>query len=588
MGTAPSRVIQEAFVAPTSEIVRRIEIYEYDGITPFLPALWSDILVGGTVNADQTRDERRSMDLELDNSTGALSPKVGGLWYDKVFKVFYGLRTEFVERDPKVIIVEEYESVGQALALKTLMARAGIKVVHYNPLVTTYADVEEFDVLVSISSTYSRKLALLTEAFGQGKSILTFGLDATTSQLPYIIGTSAASLSADSGLRSFEQTGLADPVVTGWDDYTITGPQSYRKILTVAPGAVTVANTYDVTNGFSPGIVMRADMSGSVWIHVLQNKFTSDEFETADDEELCSSFLGSAIDRLDYFQPQEIWECQIGEFVPDDLSDADEKNDRIKVTARDYTARCLNSKLTKATAFTATQSIESIISALAVNSGIRNMNLPVTSKVLGKDQTWERDTERWAIMKEIALANNYEIWFDATGYLRLTPQQDPVATPPSLILETGIGGNLVSRQQKTGSSNLFNHITVIGESSDTTIPLCFGEAINNAPNSPSRIGGDGLPGGIGERTKNITSPLVTTDDQAKELATAMLAVASLEEFELNFSAVLFPWLEPGEIVEMAESNDEYWGPARYLLSTISLPLDLSPMSGTAKRVIKVG
>lgn len=582
MGNAPSRVIQEAFVAPTSEIVRRVEIYEYDGETPFLPDLWSDILVGGTVTGDQSRDERRAMDLELDNSTRALSPKVGGLWYDKVFKVFYGLRTEFVERDPKVIIVEEYESVGQALALKKLMARAGIKVVHYNPLVTTFADVEEFDVLVSISSTYTRKLGLLTEAFGQGKSILTFGLDATTAQLPYIIGTSAASLSTNPGLRSFEQTGLADPVSVGWDDYTLTGPQSYRKILTVATGAVTVANTYDATNGFSPGIVMRVDMSGSRWIHVLQNKFGPEQFETPDDEDLCSGFLGAAIDRLDYFEPQEIWECQIGEFVPDDLSDADEKGDRIKVTARDYAARCLNSKLVKATAFTKTQPIEDIIRALAVNSGITKINLPVTSKVLGKDQTWERDTERWAIMKEIAIANNYEIWFDATGYLRLTPQQDPVATPPSLVLETGIGGNLVSRQQKTGSSNLFNRITVIGESSDTSIPLCYGEALNDNPASPSAVSK------IGERTRNITSPLVTTDDQAKQLAASMLAVSSLEEFELNFTAVLFPWLEPGEIIEMAESGDEYWGPARYLLSTISLPLDLSPMSGTAKRVIKVG
>jgi hypothetical protein len=76
--------------------------------------------------------------------------------------------------------------------------------------------------------------------------------------------------------------------------------------------------------------------------------------------------------------------------------------------------------------------------------------------------------------------------------------------------------------------------------------------------------------------------------QAIELAKSLLSVAALEEFELDFSSVLFPWIEPGEIVEMYDPDSEYWGPSRYLLTSLTFPLDLSPMSGKGKRVINVG
>lgn len=582
MANAPSRDIQEAFVAPTTEIVRRVELYDYDGVTPFRANLWPDILIGGSVSADQGRDERRSLDLELDNFSGLLDPEVDGLWYDKVIKVFYGLRLSQEEREPKVLIVEEYESVGQALLLKRIMAEAGISVVHYNPQVESYAEVEDFDILVSISSTYTRKLTLLTTAFEHGKSILTFGQDSTASQLPYIINTSAASLSTSTTERSFERTELVDPAMVGWDNWVLLGPHSYRKILSVKADAVVLANTWDQANGFSPGIVMRTDPNGNRWIHVLQNDFADARFED-DDLDIFVGFMATATDRLDYYAPKEIWETQIGEFVPDEVSDADSHPARsIKVTGRDYTARCLGSELTKATAFGKNEPIESVIRAVAVNAGIRKFNLPATGKTLGKDMTWERGTNRWQIIKDISLANNYEVYFNATGFLTLRPQQDPLTTPPELKLETGIGGNLVSRSRKTSGASIKNYVTVVGESSDTTAPLVYGEAKNTSANSPTSIQR------LGDRTRNETNSLVTSNEQAKEIAEALLAVSSLQEYELSFESVLFPWIEPGEIVEMMEDDDTSWGPARYLLSTLTLPLDLGPMSGTGKRIVKVG
>lgn len=125
-------------------------------------------------------------------------------------------------------------------------------------------------------------------------------------------------------------------------------------------------------------------------------------------------------------------------------------------------------------------------------------------------------------------------------------------------------------------------MTVVGESSDTTAPLVYGEAKNTSANSPTSIQR------LGDRTRNETNSLVTSNEQAKEIAEALLAVSSLQEYELSFESVLFPWIEPGEIIEMIEDEDTSWGPARYLLSTLTLPLDLGPMSGTGKRIVKVG
>lgn len=581
MPSPPSRLIQEKFNASVTRIIRRVEIYHFNGETPWRPDLWPRILVDGSVGIDMNADARRSVDLELDNSDGELDPSTGGLWYDKVLKVFYGIHTDAEKRSPRIIIVEEHQSVGQALALKTLLARAGVSVVHYDPQIDSLDQVEDFDILISISATHTQKLTLLTQAFNQGKSVMTFGVDATTAQLPYIIGASASALSTSPDeLREFERLEVADPIMLGWGaDWLLNPPHSYRKINAVAPGAVVLANTYDPDNGFSPGIVLRSELGGPLWLHVQQSQFHLAAFDSGTDA--FAAFLAAAIKRLDYYVPAPTWEIQIGEYVPDGIEDSDDLAQRIRFIGRDYTKRCLGSKLTKATMFKKDEKIEDVIKTLALNCKIFKINLPVTSKTLGKDMTWERDTDRWSIMKEIALANNYELYFDNEGWLVMREQRDPLTTPPSLVLKTGEDGNIVARSAKTGDSQLKNHVTVVGESSDASVPLVFGEAINNNPNSPSAVDK------IGERTENISSPLVTTEAQATALAKTRLSVAALEEFEANFTAIALPWLEVGDVVEFGDPEGSYWGPTRYLITNLNIPLDMGPMTGTAKRVTRV-
>ena len=579
MANIPPLDVQDAFLAPVAEIIRRVEIYEADGETPWRQDLWDSWLVEGSVSADQASDERRTFECVLDNTDGDLDPEAGKLWYDKIFKAIYGIELNQKPKELRVIIVEDYESPGEALALKSLLSKAGVTYVHYNPLVSNYKDVEDFDVLVSITSTYTRKLGLLTEAFNRGKSVMTAGLNATAAQLPYIIGGANGNLSTDSGERTFVPASLQDEIVLGWENWNFKGPQSYRKIIAPAAGAQVVAHTSDVTNGLSPGVIRRGELGGSRWLHIMQNKFSESEIPSGLDDAI--TFMARAMRWLDTYYPRTKWETQLGEFVSDSISDANEFGDLIKVSGRDYVARCMSSKLPAATMHTKDQSIESIVRTHANLSGIKKMNLPVTGIVLDKDTTWEADTDRWTIMKEVATNNNLELYFNAFGYLQMTPYKDPLLSPPALTLTTGLNGNLVSRGASTSANRLFNHVIAVGESSDSSTPPVWAEVKNENPNSPTNIDA------IGDRVTRIVSPLITEVQQAIELAKSLLAVSALEEFELNFSSVFFPWVEPGEILEMYDPDSQYWGPDRFLISSISFPLDLGPMSGTAKRVTRV-
>lgn len=581
MANKPHPSIEEAFLQPVVSVIRRVEFYEYDGKTPWRPDLWYRLL-DGSVSADHDADERRTFECTLDNFDTALDPEAGNLWYDKVFKVIYGIELNQEAREPKVVIAEEFDSTGQALAIKGLLAQAGVKYVHYNPLVAVYEDVEDFDILISVSSTHTQKLGLLNEAFAKGKSILTLGVNATSAQLPYIIAGGALDISNDvTGNLTYSKADESHELSVGWNNWNILPPHSYRKINTPASGANIVGYMSDLTNGLSPSIIARAAFGGARWVHLQQSKFDVSVFETSDDRNECAKFLASAVNWLDTFVPQAKWETQLGEFVSDSISFADDAGDTIKVNGRDYTKRCLKSKLPAATAFPKTAKVEDVIKTLALNSGISKFKLLTTNKTLDIDKTYERDTSRWEIMKDLATANNYELFFDAFGYLTMTEMADPLLTPPTLELTVGPGGNLVRRGKKTSDARLFNHVVVVGESSDSTVPPVYAEAKNENPNSPSNIER------LGDRVLVHTTPLVTKVTQAQELANSMLSVAGLEEFEMTWDSVLLPWIEPGEIVEMIEAAADSWGPSRFLISSLNFPFDLGPMSGVGKRITKV-
>jgi hypothetical protein len=72
-------------------IVRRADVYEEDGKTPY----YLDApIIDGSVSVDATRDERRQVDMVFDNVDGSFRSDPKGFWYDKIIVLYRGIETD--------------------------------------------------------------------------------------------------------------------------------------------------------------------------------------------------------------------------------------------------------------------------------------------------------------------------------------------------------------------------------------------------------------------------------------------------------------------------------------------------------------
>ena len=293
------------------------------------------------------------------------------------------------------------------------------------------------------------------------------------------------------------------------------------------------------------------------------------------------------------------WETPVGEFMIDRL-DEDRFPNAVKVTGRDYTKKCLVAKLAYSLTFQTGTRVEEIIRALAANAGVTKFALPITNQTYNKDLVFTRGTERWKVMKDIADSAGYEIYFQADGSLTMREYPDPTTNPLAWSFTQNYGGSLVDYKRSSNDSRVYNHIIVTGategsggvstpessvfdDGSNTNSVIVFAEAKNEDASSPTRIAR------LGDRVLPFDSDLFTTNEQAQEYANTQLRIASLEEYTMDFEALIIPWLDGSDIVEIVEEDRaEDFTPSRFLLSNFTIPLGLGSMTGTGRRVTIVG
>lgn len=286
---------------------------------------------------------------------------------------------------------------------------------------------------------------------------------------------------------------------------------------------------------------------------------------------------------------QKFWETQIGEFMIDRIIESRFPK-VVKITGRDYTKKCLKSKLKYSVSFPKTTPVEDMIRALAANSGINKIALPYTGQGYTRDVVFEQFTDRWKIMKDLADSIGYEVFFRGDGYLTMQPYPDPVLSPVSWIFRPGkLDGTLIDFERSSNDSRVYNHVMVRGATTTNSVGLnttVFSEKLNTDPSSPTNIER------IGDRVLPITSDFITTQEQADLIANQQLRIAALEEFEINFESVVLPWIDVSTIVDIVESEVSIatapTTPQRFLLSSLNLSMELGPMSGVGRRVTIVG
>jgi hypothetical protein len=272
------------------------------------------------------------------------------------------------------------------------------------------------------------------------------------------------------------------------------------------------------------------------------------------------------------------YEFDLGYFMIDQISRASDI--AVSISGRDYAKKMINDKLEAAVTFKSGTKVMDIISSVAYNSGITRVDLPASDLKLATDLTFDADTARWEIAKEVALAYGFDLYFSASGTLTARTQVDPVTTPPTFVLGES-AGNTIDLTPSTNDGQLYNHVVVISSSGDDTLPV-WASVENNEPSSPTRINK------IGRRTKRIESALATTKEQCLEMAKNFLRVSGLEQFDMGFSSLNYPWLDVGAIVEVDDPEAARTDPRRYLLGSLEVPMQVGAMSGSCKRVTIVG
>lgn len=589
MAAQPPKNAYAAIFGASSRITRRIEIYEQDGKTKFLPRslvlpdfddpmehaqyliqLYKSAtfypIDGSVAVSGSSTSNRRTLETTIENLDGYLDPYPGGFWYDKIIKVFRGV--EYDVPQPKIVIIQDASNT--ASAFKTMLTTFGYTDVSVKTNLRTLAQLRAYDVIVALGGNTNidsvNVTPLLVSLYAEGKGIWTSGDNNTGTHVPLITATQTKGTASPA--YRIEPTDANHFVAKGWvaeDESSGTGtlPTAIRA------GAVAIAKmTFNSTLSYT-GIAEENTLGGR-WFHYHDSVFNPE----------ATVLAKRAMDWLDDTRDRTTaWEVQIGEFMIDEISRAHEPS-TIKIKGRDYAKKCMLSKFGKATTFKQGQSLEVVVRALASNAGITKMKVATSGHTLGRDFAFEADVARWDAMTQLATAFSQDLYFDHEGYLVMEPFADPAGKTTTFTFKTGTGGgNLVSFEKTSNDTRIYNHIIVTGQAANST-PI-FAEAKNEVAGSPTSIAE------IGDRVYRYNSSLITTYEQALSTAKRFLALHALEEFSLSLSSIVVPWLEAADVVDFIDPDPAPGDPTRFLLTEFSIPLDLGPMSATARRVRQV-
>lgn len=271
------------------------------------------------------------------------------------------------------------------------------------------------------------------------------------------------------------------------------------------------------------------------------------------------------------------WEVPLGEFMIDAI-DSESFPHTVNVKGRDRSKLLIVNEFTQTTTFTADKTLNEIVHTIATNAGIARFGFPTTGgPLLGKDFTFDRETSRAKALDDLTTPFAYEWYFDATGMMILRPFLDPISSPSQYTFKSGPSGSIAHYKKATADTQLFNSILVYSSRTDV-IPV-WAVARNTVFGSATSIDK------IGERVYPFKSAILETTEQCQELADKLLKTMSLDEYSVDLSSLVLPWLDAGNIIEFDDPDPDPNQPLRFLLHDFTIPLALTEMTASAKRLV---
>ncbi len=250
----------------------------------------------------------------------------------------------------------------------------------------------------------------------------------------------------------------------------------------------------------------------------------------------------------------------------------------ITVTGGDYFAKVQASEflLPGVAEFGTVISTQAVTFLQQALPGVSIINQLTSPYVIGA-KVW--DTDRAAAITELTDALGAELLFDATGraVLRLVPQVSGTAVwtvdadnPTAVLMDASREHTL----QRTRNVVVCTSTAVDGE------PL-FDPVIvwDSDPASPTYAGTDPLlnpqsAGPFGIRPDRLSSPLITTAEQAQQAATLRLGKVSGAGRKLSLTAAVNPGLEPGDTiaVQLPRGLDGRRPVEAHIVDSVTIPL----------------
>lgn len=198
-----------------------------------------------------------------------------------------------------------------------------------------------------------------------------------------------------------------------------------------------------------------------------------------------------------------------------------------------------------------------------------------STEVLLPALAFEEGQDRWAFCQGIATAIGCELYHDRNGVLVLRPI--PVGADPVATIAEGEGGVLLGAERDWDRSPVYNRIIVTGENTSNPTTPPRGVATDDDPRSPTYYFGR-----FGQKPYFWSSSYISTDVQAADAASGILARTTGEPDVISFGAIVDPAREPGDVIELTRERLGLVHEA-HVLDTVSIPLSSDgEMSGTTR------
>lgn len=185
-------------------------------------------------------------------------------------------------------------------------------------------------------------------------------------------------------------------------------------------------------------------------------------------------------------------------------------------------------------------------------------------------KTWDRNSDKWAALSEVAASVGAELFCDANGTFRLVDIPDPedVSILPVWDVSAGESGVMVSAVMSLTADGVYNRVVASGENAEENKPPVSAEALITDTADPLYYGGP-----FGKVTKAYSSSLITSTTQAQATANAMLRQARGPNRSVTLEAVPNAALEGGDRIRVVYGEAHL--PEIHIVDSFSIPLTLS-------------